>query len=65
MGLKDQFPEIYKAWLLAGGDPDASFRAHLMGIGLLPAGKADAIKLADSLKGTAEQIKNIVAELPN
>lgn len=65
MALKDQFPADYAAWVAAGGDPEASFRAHLMGIGRLPAGKAEAIALADSLKGTAEQIKNIVTALPN
>lgn len=63
--LAERFPVLYSQWLEAGGDPEESFRCHLLGIGALPATPESFSGLMDSLKSRAEQAELVGLRLPN
>lgn len=62
MGLRDQYPNEFKAWEAAGG-VDHHFKAHLLGTGTLKPTAADLRMLAGNAKATASQIEAVVNAL--
>ncbi len=63
MTLAEQYPVQYQQWVAAGGVTN-NFRAHLLGIGVIAATKADVPVLAGQVKAATDQLTNVVARLP-
>lgn len=60
--LREQFPDIFEQWEVAGG-VENNFRAHLIGIGALAPSSADLQILAGNAKAAVSQLENAALAL--
>lgn len=63
MLLQEQFPDIYREWVNAGGIEN-NFRDHVLALGALPATKDDLRGLVDQLRAKADQVVKVANALP-
>ena len=61
--LSGQFPDLYKQWVAAGGDPEGDFRRHLLGIGVLPPTRDAFVSLCEYGKSVFQQAQNVGIQL--
>ncbi len=63
MALKDQYPQVYAAWVAAGG-VDHAFLAHLLGLGAIKPTADDVRRLASNNEAAAKQLRAVLDRYP-
>jgi hypothetical protein len=63
MSLKDQFPQLWQAWVEAGGD-ETHFFAFLVGVNALPPTRDNLLKVVEALEGDLNGLKEALKRLP-